>query len=720
MPIRIKLFPPINPSRISRIRIYRSLFADGGFSMVSDLMAHDSYGNFVSAYEDVCGRMDHYYKVGYLEDGERLISMYTMYKDSAMGRQMFVFPDGSSLVSGTAIAPDEYGAGGTYNSIIIGYESTRADFETNHGALPPSVGYYGSADFMKKVSVSYVLSLYDTDAKIVTDMTYRYEHTSNSVRVEWTPRETVTEPFRMCSAQPVQIIYSTPDVPKDWQVDTIYVMRSDEIDGDYSVISKLTSKSSEYGSWRTSFVDLGGSDSFFYKVVFMFSRWNDNECKSEFHTSEPSNAVSAIAIDGNLVAKITVGHLSINDQRTSEQIKFNTYPYCGYHRFSPQDVLKGTNASPYSRPNDMGVGNECAGNGLFGGPLSIYERNIQQQQMLLDTTGESVILLRRKWDGKQCPCVSKTEEHPTKQCPTCFGTGFVGAYDRIYFNDDANNPEGRIMLRFFPAVDDLALRKFAGLDVVNQPSAWTIAQPIVRDRDIIVQFDPIDKEREIWRYEVLDVTRNAFVGGVSGAQVMRLQRLNRLNDIAYSFPLAGYFETELWDMQSNMHNSFGHNTGQRSGEHISVDEVPSTVMPTATDADLIMDAYARKLWPFIRANIVPDPKMVLDFSGPLYPIAFISFGDKSTMVQVNPAYETINNYSILRYSRVEIDSSLLKDYVVDIRSINSGALLHSLVLPSNTIKGSYPEEFTFKDSVKLVLNQSVKMKSLVLLLVERV
>jgi hypothetical protein len=706
MPIRINLTPPINPERISRIRIYRSLFPDGGFSIISDLNAHDGHGHFVSVYEDPCGNSTHWYKVGYVEEGEKLLSYFVIYKDSE-ARQMFVFPEDASIHSGGVI--------------IIGYEETREEFEDHHGLLPEGVSYYGSKEFMKNIAQSYVLSLYDANAEIVTDMTLTYEHTNGVVRVEWQPRETKTEAVRLCQANPVQIIYSIPDMPKDWQVDTIYIMRSDSLEGEYEVISKTMRQSnSEYGPWKTSFVDLGGSATFFYKVVFTFSRWNDQLCKSEFHTSCPSAPMSPILIDGNLVAKITDGHLSINDMRTTEQITFKSYPYCGYHRYSPQDVFKGTNASPYSRPNDMAVGSDCGGSSLFGGPLNIYERNLQQQQMLLETTGENVILLRRKWDGRQCPCMSKTEEHPINKCPTCFGTGFVGGYDRIYFNDNEDNPDGRILLRFYPTADDLALRKYGGLDVVNQPNAWTIAQPIVRDRDIIVQFDPIDKNREIWRYEVLDVTRNAFIGGVTGAQVMRLQRLNRLNDTAYNVPLTGTFETELWDMQSNIHNSYGHQTGLRSGHRISVDEDTTTTIPDLEHANMILDAYSRKIWPFIRAGIVPAPQMVLDTTGPLYPMAFInSGGNDLSLTQINSADTTINNFSVLRYVRVEIGAPLSKECAIVIQSVNDRSVLTTFPVPKDLTSYTYSSTYVFKDTVKLMLNQSVRTSSLVIMLVER-
>jgi len=703
MSIRINLTPPINPERISRIKIYRSLFADGGFSIIANLLAHDN-GEFISTFEDPCGRLDHWYKVAYLEDGHRDISSFVLYKDSSAGRQSFTFPDGATIST-------EY-------NIVIGFESTRAEFEAAHGALDPKVDYYGSARLMTRTAQSYDFDLYDASASKVDDIHFAYDDESRSLSLSWTPRETETDPTRACSPTPVKIFYSVPELPNDWQVDTIYVTRSDELNGEYDVIAKLDSKS-RFGDWKTSFVDFGGSEQFFYKVTFVYSRWNDSECKSEFYTSPASDSVSPIEVDGNVVAKITTSHLSINDMRTTESIEFRKYPYCGYHRFSPFNVFRGENASAYSRPNDMVLGGDCGGNNQFGGPLNIYERNLQRQQELLETTGEPVILLRRKWKGKQCPCMSKTEEHPINKCPNCFGTGFVGGFDRVYFNV-VDREDGMILVRFYPAVDDLALLKMAGLDVVNQPSAWTLAQPIVRDRDILVQFDPIDRDREIWRYEVLDVTRNSFMGGITGAQQMRLQRLNRLNDIAYSIPLEGSFETELWDMKSNIHNSYGHRTGERSGHKISVDDEACVDLPTSVQAEDIFKAYSRKLWPFIKTNSVPSPSMVLDFSGPLYPLVFISFANSDKFVQVNSADTTINNSSILRYAHVELNEYLLKDYRIDIKSLNSGKLIKTITLPPKRVELSSSENLVFQDSVKLVLEKDIKAQSLVIFLIERV
>jgi len=652
MSIRLTLDPPINPELIRRIRIYKSLFVDASYSLVADLNARDENGDFVTTYEDSCGNKGHWYKVGYLSNDSVVVAGFKIYKEFSNRINLFTFPSLATVSNG--------------QSVYLGYETSREEFEAKHGTLPTTALYYSAPTFFSAPNVGADFTI-KTDADAVVTGVIIDVANQPYLLLNWKPCEIVSDPVRACASTPIKIEYSLPDVPKEWQVTAIHVKRADTIDGIYDTIAKLNSKVS-YQNWQTTFVDLGGSDQFFYKIAFELSRWDTNTCQSQIVISPDSDPMSPILIDGVRLVKIVYASPVINDQRTSESIPFNTYPYCGYHRFSPHDVFMGRSASPYSRPNDLARGSDCGGTNLFGGPLSIYDQNIQRQLMLLQVTGESVILLRRKWTGSVCKCMSKTEEHPIKQCPSCFGTGFVGGFDRVFFNEDADsNPEGRLLLRFSPAVDDLNLGKQAALNVINQPNAWTVAQPIIRDRDILVQFDPVDKTREIWRYEVLDVTRNAFMGGVGGAQVMRLQRLDRYNNIAYSVPLAGTMYTEKWDMEANLHNSYGNRTGERD-QAIDVG-AEATVPRSPAEVAALLNSYSLKLWAFLRAGIIPSPTMVSQFVKDNHTLIFASLGDKLTLIPVTAA--TINNYSLLRHVSVEIESELNKALTVTTRYVST-------------------------------------------------
>lgn len=701
MSIRLTLQPPVSTELISRIRIYRSLFLDASYSLIADLNATDGNGNFITTYEDPCGSKNFWYKVGYLSNDSTVVSGLKVYKNFNNKTSLFIFPSSTVINNG--------------QTVYLGSEATRDEFEAKYTPLPLTALYFSAPTFFSAPNEGAEFTI-KTDSGLTVSGIKIDISGQSYISLNWMPCEILSDPVRSCAVTPIKIEYSLPDIPKDWQVTAIYIKRSDAIDGTYDVIAKLNDKIS-YESWQTSFVDLGGSDQFFYKIAFETSRWDKNTCQTVSVISPDSDPMTPVFIDGERIVKIVYASPVINDQKTSESITFNTYPYCGYHRFSPHDVFMGKSASPYSRPLNLALGKDCGNTNLFGGPLSIYDQNIQRQIMLLQVTGESVILLRRKWSGEVCKCMGKTEEHPIKQCPSCMGTGFVGGFDRVYFNVDDSNPEGRIMVRFSPAVDDLNIGKFTGLDVINQPSAWTIAQPIIRDRDILVQFDPIDKEREIWRYVVLDVNRNAFMGGVGGAQVLRLQRLNRYNDIAYSIPLSGTMYTEKWDMQANLHNSYGNRTGEKD-KAINLDaNIPTPRTPA--DVAALLHGYSLKLWALLRAGIIPSPAMISQFVKDNHTLIYVSLGDKATLVPITAA--TINNYSLLRYASVEIETVLNKDFIVKAQYV-------STPMPSNStmyfnLAAGSTSTITTVDRIlayggELSLSQSSLVKSLIMLYVD--
>lgn len=219
---------------------------------------------------------------------------------------------------------------------------------------------------------------------------------------------------------------------------------------------------------------------------------------------------------------IVTTDLSASDANT---VDFPTYDYCGYHRPSIQSTFSGQCTGSY-------VGGEF--NGLRG--FNFQERNLSQLDMLLQVTGENVILLRRKTSGRKCRCMTLRREQPRFRCQYCFGTHFDGGYDR-YINQRAisesyDNVQGFIMVRIHPFSDDLKLEQSQGLTQSAELTAWTINVPTIKDRDIIVRFN--EDGTEEFRYEVLDVTRNKLVFGQSGKQEFRMKRMDK-TDVLYAF-----------------------------------------------------------------------------------------------------------------------------------------------------------------------------------------
>jgi len=212
--------------------------------------------------------------------------------------------------------------------------------------------------------------------------------------------------------------------------------------------------------------------------------------------------------------------LGASDENT---IFFPSYDYKGYHRPSLQETFSGECVNSY-------VGGEFdGGRGLF-----FQDRNLARLDAMLQTTGEPVILLRRKWTGRRCKCVNLRREHPRTRCDRCFATGFDGGYDR-YINSRAVseswvNTQGFIMVRYHPYVDDLKIEGSQGLTQVSQPTSWTLSIPTIKDRDIIIRFN--EDGTEEFRYECLDTTRNKLFFGQTGKQEFRALRLDK-TDVIY-------------------------------------------------------------------------------------------------------------------------------------------------------------------------------------------
>jgi hypothetical protein len=206
---------------------------------------------------------------------------------------------------------------------------------------------------------------------------------------------------------------------------------------------------------------------------------------------------------------------------------FPSYDYTGYHRPSLQDTFSGECVGSY-------IGGEFNG----GRGLVFQERISARLDTMLQVTGEPVILLRRKWEGKKCRCGSSDlrREHPNTRCAYCYGVGFNGGYNRFIntrpIAEDSSNPQGMINIRVHPWTDDLELVQDQGLVQPVELTAWTLSTPVLKDRDIIVRFN--EDGTEEFRYEILDVTRNKLILGSSGKQQFKMRRHDK-TDIIYTY-----------------------------------------------------------------------------------------------------------------------------------------------------------------------------------------
>ena len=113
----------------------------------------------------------------------------------------------------------------------------------------------------------------------------------------------------------------------------------------------------------------------------------------------------------------------------------------------------------------------------------------------------------------------------------CFGTGFVGGYVQF---DNGRRSDGRIMVHFDPAADDLPQVE-QGIDLKYAPNAWTMTVPPIQVRDFLIRFNvPLlgeTKPIQEFRYEVVGITRNKTVLNLYGAQKMTLRRIQKTDPI---------------------------------------------------------------------------------------------------------------------------------------------------------------------------------------------
>ena len=204
-----------------------------------------------------------------------------------------------------------------------------------------------------------------------------------------------------------------------------------------------------------------------------------------------------------------------------ERMQHDGLDHCGYHKPLPWEAL--------NNKNDCGtyLGGEY--NGFRG--IDIFQRAMDREEELMENVGEKCILMRRKWAGETCSCVTLRRQHPkVRSCRFCYGTGFVDGYDQIF---NMRRQDQRVMIRFYEAQEDLKLGDHSHLSQDFQPTALALFKPIIKDRDIIVRFDFTGDIEYI--YEVLNVNRERFVFNKYGRQKLSIIRLDK-TDILYQLP----------------------------------------------------------------------------------------------------------------------------------------------------------------------------------------
>lgn len=213
--------------------------------------------------------------------------------------------------------------------------------------------------------------------------------------------------------------------------------------------------------------------------------------------------------------------LVVTDYTDNDRKFFQGFDFCGYHRAMPQKILQGV--------GDCGsyLGGEF--NGMRG--MNLFDRMLNREEVLLDQVGEPVILLKRIWDGEKCSCSDSRRLHPKiKSCKKCFGTGYLNGYVQY---DYRRRNDGRVMMAFGDTKEDLKLGQQSHLEQDYEPQCWTLPNPAIRDRDLIVRFDFNNDVEYI--YEVLNTTKDKLFFRHYTRQRLNIKRMDK-TDVIYTIP----------------------------------------------------------------------------------------------------------------------------------------------------------------------------------------
>lgn len=203
---------------------------------------------------------------------------------------------------------------------------------------------------------------------------------------------------------------------------------------------------------------------------------------------------------------------------------FPSYDYAGWHRTDPVQLLNGTCVGSYIG-GEMGCIDQYGNVQMLRG-LSVQDQNNQRQELLLSVTGRPAVLIKRSHTGVVCSCYLASGEYPDDRCPKCYGTKFVFGYEQFFY---PKRSDGRIMVRVSPAQETAKMYE-AGIESEFPIDVWTMASPIIKQRDVLVLFD--QDNNEDFRYEVMTVTRNNMLNDLMGGQKITAVRI-RKTDPAY-------------------------------------------------------------------------------------------------------------------------------------------------------------------------------------------
>jgi intein/homing endonuclease len=116
-----------------------------------------------------------------------------------------------------------------------------------------------------------------------------------------------------------------------------------------------------------------------------------------------------------------IDSITTDGKNNNEAGDFPRFDYCGSWRaLSPQSFMQGQCVKSYFGGAQVRIDEDGYRHSV---KTDIRTQLLQREELLLESTGEPFILIKRMWTGMRCTCFMLRREHPDARCPVCFVPG---------------------------------------------------------------------------------------------------------------------------------------------------------------------------------------------------------------------------------------------------------------------------------------------------------
>jgi len=119
----------------------------------------------------------------------------------------------------------------------------------------------------------------------------------------------------------------------------------------------------------------------------------------------------------------------------------------------------------------------------------------------LNLFGDYFILLKKKTSGQKCSCYDEERQSGVSDCPICFGTGYVGGYDK-----------DSVLYRISLSLPTMMMRVTRyGIIIEDSPVGWVSYSCDIKIGDVVAVTDS-QGETVFYKFLVKDILNETLYG----------------------------------------------------------------------------------------------------------------------------------------------------------------------------------------------------------------